>query len=311
MSMPSGQQGGYGFQGGSPNASSGGGGFGQPPGNSYGGPPQGSFGPSGGGYAPTGGYNTGAGGGYGDMQMKSASGSGSFGEVFFAAACCVVAGALFSGFNFAFTLKVVDWLLMTYLLLFGTMLAVLDTPCLSTIKTVTDAKLYIGKYLQFITRLTGKGITLVFLGSALFMSMWDNLTGGMWMFLAVVLSILPVIVGLGGVGWGLLKSSKLEKARRQLELVINDRFDQYAQTFRGPTGGLTMDEFNRMTATDYGIHFDYADLKLIFNALCSNPVWKMQAMGGSQGGQYQQMEDGIKLTKDDLTAWSKGGMVFL
>merc|ERR1719350_1714593 len=109
------------------------------------------------------------------------------------------------------------------------------------------------------------------------MTMWDNLEGKFMKFLAVMLCIFPVLVGFCSVIIGLLKSSKLDKARRQLELVIDTSYDRFAQTYRGPQGGLTMAEFNGLTMENGGFKFETLDLKLIFNALVSNPMWKAQA----------------------------------
>jgi len=260
-----------------------------------------SSGPGGYNNAPPQGYNQGAGyppagsgAGYGDSNMSMHTGN-HMNDVFFAAACCIVVGSLVGGFCLFFSLKPVDFLFMTYVMIFGLILAVLDTPWLRTIKAVIDAKMYIGKYIQFVTRVTFRGVTLIFLASALFMTMWDNLK-----------------VGAGSVVIGLLKSSKLDKARRQVEQNIEVLYDQNALTFRGEQGGLTMDEFNKMTNENGSFKFERLDLKLIFNALVSNPQWRMQVAAGTQSqGGYQNVADEIKLTKQDLRAWVLGGMVFL
>lgn len=306
MAMP---YGGYGQHGG--NAS--GGAYGPPGG---GGPP-GITGPLGGGYAPQdnyGGspgsgnqYNQSSTGAYGESNSMMSSGKSAVGEVAFAAACCIVVGSVASGFCFISSFQFADWLFMTYLFVFGLILAVLDAPILGNVKWVADAKIYVAKYAQLVTRSIGKGTTLVFLGSALSMSMWDNLTGGMWMFLAVVLSGVPILVGLFFIGYGFLKSQKLEKARKQLETSGDHRFDSFA----GP-GGLTMSDFNNYLSTDYGLTFDAGDLKLIFNALSSNPMWMMQGTAGVQGGyQNQQMEGAGTLSRQEFSDWCKGGWVCL
>lgn len=257
-------------------------------------------------------YNNAPSASYGENPVMAA-GRGTMSEVSFAASCCIVVGAVASGICFLSSFEVADWLFMTYLVIFGSMLALVDAPVLGNNASIASAKMYIGKYLALITRSTGKGTMMLFLGSALFMSMWDNLTGGMWMFLAVVLSGVPIVVGLGSIAFGFLKSSKLERARRQLELSANQRFDQYNLQFKGPQGGLTMHEFNQLLLTDFGVAFDTGDLKLIFNALCSNPMWKLHAAAGAQGSyQYQSAgEDTAKLTKQDFVEWCSGGWVFL
>ena len=49
------------------------------------------------------------------------------------------------------------------------------------------------------------------------------------------------------------------------------------------------------------------DLKLIFNALVSNPAWRTNVTNFSSYGQ-QQVEM-AKIPKEDLMAWVRGGMV--
>lgn len=284
----------------------------------------GSYGPQGGGPGGQGGpgYNPGAGyppvggpggpaywdqeGGNQKNTMAMAMGGNHMNDVYFGAAMCIVLGSLLGGFSLLFSLKTVDWIQMTYLLLFGLALAVLDTPFLKTIKMVMDLKIIIGKYLTFVTRVTGKGVTLMFLSSAQFMAMWDNLEGGFMRFLAVILSLFPALVGMASVVIGLLKSSKLDRARRQLQLVIEQRYDYFAQTHRGPGGGLTMAEFNLLTMENGGFRFETLDLKLIFNALVSNPMWRANV---GQGGQNTNTE--LKLPKQDLVDWCNGSMVLL
>jgi len=322
MAMPSnnGQRGYGGYQDQGPPMSGGyqqGGGY--SPQGSYGpqggggfGPPGASYGPPGGGpgYNPGGGYPAAAGYGEQNFAMKAMSSSNHMNDMFFYAACCIVLGSSIGGTCLFFQLEVVDFLLMTYLMVFGGILAILDTPFLKTIKMVTEAKMYVGKYVQFVTRVTGKGVTLVFLGSSLFMTMWDNLEGGFFMFLAVVLCSFPTLVGFCSIVIGILKSSKLDKARRQLQMVIDQRYDHFAQTFRGPQGGLTMSEFNMLTMENGGFKFETLDLKLIFNALVSNPTWRMQAQPNQSGG-YNNVNEEMKIPKQDLLDWCKGGMVFL
>jgi len=255
------------------------------------------------------GYGPPQGGGYNDYAKLSSSNH--MNDVFFAAACCIVLGSCISGTCLFFSLELADFMQMTYLMVFGSILAILDTPFLKTIKMITEAKMYIGKYIQFVTRVTGKGITLVFLGSALFMTMWDNLEGGFLEFLAVVLCFFPTVVGFCSIIIGILKSAKLDKARRQLQMVIDQRYDHFAQTYRGPTGGLTMAEFNMLTMENGGFKFETLDLKLIFNALVSNPTWRAQAQPSNNASGYQTASEEMKIPKQDLLDWCKGGMVFL
>lgn len=305
MAMPGGRsqydqqplmQGGYGQQG--------------PP------PSGGNF--SGGGYPQQGGYgnpyNASAAGQAGNQIMKMSSNT-EMNVVFFAAACCIMIGAFLGCVSTFFSMQMVDCMGMIYLLIFGGLLAVLDTPFFKTIKGITELKMYISKYVQFVTRVTGKSITFIFLGSLLFVSLWENIESSFSRVLAVLLCLLPVGTGICFVVIGLVKSSKLEKARTQLAAMgqIEQRYEQYAQTYRGPQGGLTMAEFNGLTMENGGFKFENADLKLIFNALLSNPTWRPSAMAAqsTQGGFNQNQDEQMKIPRQDLLDWVRGGMVFL
>mmetsp|Transcript_12001 Transcript_12001/g.31751 ORF Transcript_12001/g.31751 Transcript_12001/m.31751 type:complete len:311 (-) Transcript_12001:139-1071(-) len=287
------------------------GGFGQ-----AGPPPSGSY--QGGGYPQHGGgaYADGFGGaagGPGNNMLKMSTNT-EMNVVFFAAACCIMLGSFIGGISMFFSLQMVDFIGMSYLLMFGGLLAVLDTPFFKTIKLIIDLRMYISKYIQFVTRVTGKGITFVFLGSALFVEMWDNLANNFLLFLSVVLCLFPVVVGMSFVVIGIVKSSKLDKARNQLAAMgqIEQRYEQYAQTYRGPQGGLTMAEFNGLTMENGGFKFETPDLKLIFNALVSNPAWRPSAMAAqsNQGG-YQNQDEQMKIPRQDLLDWVRGGTVAL
>merc|ERR1719464_1078351 len=96
--------------------------------------------------------------------------------VFFAGACCLILGSfvgfLVSFFRFELDL-LTDVIEMAYIFMFGVILAVLDTPFFKTIKAMGDFKMYIGKYVNILTRVTGKGLAFLFLGSDLFCVLWE------------------------------------------------------------------------------------------------------------------------------------------
>mmetsp|Transcript_39384 Transcript_39384/g.89530 ORF Transcript_39384/g.89530 Transcript_39384/m.89530 type:complete len:309 (-) Transcript_39384:173-1099(-) len=232
--------------------------------------------------------------------------------VFFAAACCVMVGSFIGGINLFFKFELVDFLGCCYLFIFGAILAVLDTPFFKTIKAMGDLKMYIGKYIEFLTRVTFKGVTFMFLGSSFFATMWDNNPGDFFMrFLAVVLGLVPFAVGCVALVIGVMKSQKLEKARRHLEMSnIDQRYDQWAQTYRGQLGGLTPTEFNGLTMENGGFKWEEPDLKLIFQALVKNPSWKINAAAQTNAG-GRVPSDEPKIPKEDLLEWVKGGLVLL
>lgn len=231
--------------------------------------------------------------------------------VFFAAACCVMLGSFIGGIFLFFSFELVDFLEMSYLFIFGAILAVLDTPLFRTIKAMGDLKMYIGKYINLLTRVTGKGGTFLFLGASLFSNMWYNLEGGFLIFLSVVLCLVPMGVGLTAIVIGIMKSQKLSKARRMLEMSnIEQQYDRWAQTYRQPNGGLTPAEFNSLTMDNGGFKWEDPDLKLIFNALVSNPAWRISAAAQTNAGGRMQNEE-PKIPKEDLLAWVKGGITLL
>lgn len=231
---------------------------------------------------------------------------------FFMAACSIMLGSFIGGIALFFSFELVDFLEMAYLFLFGAVLALMDTPCFKAMKTVKDHREYFSKYVNLLTRVTGKGITFLFLGTSLFSSMWDNLEGAGLEFLAFVLCLLPVLVGLAALVIGFIKSSKLNRARAQMVQAETDLamiYNQYARTYPGEQGGLIMLEFNDLTNKFAGIKWEDADLKLIFNALVSNPAWRPSNV--SAQSQYGQTVEMAKIPREDLVAWVRGGMVWL
>jgi len=230
---------------------------------------------------------------------------------FFMAGCSIMIGAFIGGIALFFSFELVDFLEMAYLFIFGAVLAVLDTPCFKAMKTIKDHREYFSKYIHLLTRVTGKGITYLFLGCSLFSGMWDNLEGYGLLFLAFVLCILPVVVGIAALVVGFMKSQKLNKARQfmaQDDANLNMIYDQYARTFPGAHGGLTMAEFSDLTNKIGGIKWEEADTKLIFNALVSNPAWRPSNVNPTG---YTGQPEMAKLPKEDLLEWVKGGMVWL
>mmetsp|Transcript_56 Transcript_56/g.81 ORF Transcript_56/g.81 Transcript_56/m.81 type:complete len:325 (-) Transcript_56:194-1168(-) len=238
---------------------------------------------------------------------------------FFMAACCIMLGAIIAGIDLFFSFELVDFLEMCYMFVFGGVLALMDTPCFKNMKTVSDHKLYFSKYVNLLTRVTGKGITFLFLGCSLFSNMWENLEGNGLEFLAFVLCSLPILVGIAALVIGFMKSQKLSRARQSLpqeEVNVSMIYDQYARTFPGPQGGLTQVEFNDLTVKTAGIKWEDADLKLIFNALVVNPQWRTShnVNPGMPGGSMNNMGNMVelaKIPKQDLVAWVQGGMVWL
>jgi len=244
----------------------------------------------------------------GDKPMQPAR-NNEMNDFFFWAAMCIVIGSLLGGTCLFFSMKAVEFLQLTYLMVFGAALAIMDTPVLKSIKFVGMSKLYIGKHFSLITRVTGKGVVLIFMGSALFMTIWDTLESGFMRFLAALLCLFPVCIGFTAVVVGFFKSTRLDKARKQMQHIVDhEGLHQFARH----EGGLSMEAFNDLCQTHSGIKFERLDLQLIFNALSSNPAWRAQVAASTQPRQgYGYAGEAPLLPKEDVVAWAKGGFVFL
>uniref|UniRef100_A0A7S2DQV4 Uncharacterized protein n=1 Tax=Alexandrium andersonii TaxID=327968 RepID=A0A7S2DQV4_9DINO len=170
---------------------------------------------------------------------------------------------------------------------------------------ISDMKMYIGKYVSILTRVSGKGLAFIFLGSSLFCGMWNNVEGGFQKFLAVVLCLGPLVVGIAALVIGIMKSKKLNQAKRMLDFnTLDARYDNWARTYPGPQGGLAPQEFNNLTAEAGVPRWEEADLKLIFNALVSNPTLRMTAPSASGDTE-------AKIPREDLKSWVSGSVVWL
>lgn len=245
--------------------------------------------------------------------------------VFFAGACCLIVGS-FIGFIIALCgYSFVNVIAMVYISILGVIFAVLDTPFFKTIKAMGDLKMYIGKYLAILTRVTGKGLAFLLFGSDLFCVLRElarDHEKPQKVFIqvfAVLVCFIPVAVGLSAIFIGCMKSWKLQKARNHIDMgaSLEQRYDQWARTYPeahqgGVTpGGLTQSEFNQLTMDNGGFKWEDADLKLIFNALVSNPSWRINATSTQGGPGGRSASDEPRIPKEDLMSWVKGGMVFL
>jgi|Transcript_12528 hypothetical protein len=207
----------------------------------------------------------------------------------FAADCCVMLGALVSFFSEFFSIQWVNALEMSYLFIFGLILAVLDTPLIPNHQIIRDYQFSITKYIALLSRVTGKGAVYIFLGCALASSMWaKNEKSGFMIFVAVLIGFFVVLVGLMVLSVGLLKSRNLNLVRQELRkdnTSLEQLYTQHAKLH--PQSGLTKEEFKTMTPYARGVAFEDADLHLIFNALSTS---------------FRQEY----ITHDDMLAWVRG-----
>lgn len=223
---------------------------------------------------------------------------------FFAAACLIVLNCFLGGWELIFNGSLVDWMNLCYICIAGMVLAICDTPFYPNFKFREDVKLFVCKYINILTRVTGKGATFIFLGSALLSAMWANESGGFVKFCAVIGNIF--VIGLGGVTVvvGVMKSQKLLKAKT---LLYNNNFETvYDQVMRKATGGqapppgagMTSVQFKDMCQEYGGQVFEEMDIKGIWQALSTQTAWRPRNQQNNQGS-----NDMIKFSKEDLQAW--------
>merc|ERR1712232_224449 len=123
----------------------------------------------------------------------------------------------------------------------------------------------------------GKSLVLFFLGSALFASMWTNLESPILLFLAVILGLFTVAVGILSGVMAVVKSVSLDKVRKYFRMdgeavgqnALSSAYAKHA--LLQPQLGLTQSEFNKLAEDAKGVAFAASDLPLIFNALSSSP----------------------------------------
>jgi len=210
--------------------------------------------------------------------------------IWFAAACSVMFGSTISFFSKLFSLEWVDALQMGFLSIFGLLLAVLDTPLFNQVAIVGEMRVGIGKYIAALQRVTGKGATYIFLGSASFMAVRPPSSLAVRV-IAALIGVFVVLVGCFSLYIAILKSKNLNLVRLELRkepMSLKQMYDTYAKM--NPTAGITQEEFKKMTPYARGVSFEQADIKLIFNALSTNP-----------------RRDVISL--EDLTSWVNGDMM--
>lgn len=247
--------------------------------NQYGQPPptsSGAYGPGGGaagyGQNPYGGQPP---PGYQPPVNKGMAATNPMNIIWFAAACCVMLGALISFIAELFELQWVDALEMVYFFIFGAILCVLDTPLFAQMLAVSDLKRGVGKYIALLNRVTGKGIVYIFLGSALGSHMWINLeSSGFLQFLAVLFGLFIIFVGVASLTIAAIKSRNLNLVRHELRRdganSLQNLYELHARM--QPQLGITQEEFKKLTPYARGVQFETSDVKLIFNALSTHPT---------------------------------------
>jgi len=188
----------------------------------------------------------------------------------FAAAICVILGGVIGTLDLLFTtFAPLDLIDEIYLLGFGLIMFVLDAPL--NFKFLMEVKAAVHKYSKFLTRLMGRGIWYIFLGTMTFATLWENQIS---YFFAVILGFFVFGIGVFSATFGFVKSRKLEKVRVQVSQnrdtgKLEALYKNFAKT--APSLGLMRSEFNDMSQQLKGITFDPDELSYIFNALSSGP----------------------------------------
>jgi len=230
------------------------------------------------------------------------------GIVFFIAACSVMLSTVYGGFIMLVDAKLVETFEMVYLFTFSSFLVFLDTPFVVRTKGMYDLRMYIGKYIEILTRIMGKGVAFIFLGSVSFASLWSTAPSLFVGVPAASVALFSVGVGATAICLGVRKSRKLNRLRMALAQkdVLEKDFEKHAVALagRGPETGLLPDEFNCLSR-EHGMTWDTTDLQLIFNALVSNPSWRVIRHQGAQ------TRFTSRVTFDDLSSWVSGGIVWL
>jgi hypothetical protein len=211
----------------------------------------------------------------------------------FAAAIAVMAGGVIGTLDLLFTtFAPLDLIDEIYLLGFGLIMFVIDAPL--NFKFLIEVKSGVHKYCKFLTRLMGRGIWYIFLGTMTFATLWEN---NISPFLAVILGFFVFGIGVFSATFGFVKSRKLDKVRFAVAQnrdsgKLDSLYNNFAKT--APQLGLMRAEFNEMAQGLKGITFDADELYYIFNALSTGP---------------SDREDNIN--RDALEAWCGSGMTML
>jgi len=198
--------------------------------------------------------------------------------LFFAAACCVLAAAVISigAMIIEFTWAPFSMTTQLFLLVFGLLMLVLDFPIPHPHPTLAMVRFSIYKFLLFMTRFTGRGMWYLFLGTMIFVALFDEKIS---YFFGVCLSGYVGALGLVTLIYGLQLSNKLDTVRKALQ---NTRTDC-------PHNGWSYVGFGDLSMQVNGTKFSEDELVYIFNGLSFTPS-----------------NDGV-LTPDEYNNWLSPG----
>jgi len=153
-----------------------------------------------------------------------------------------------------------------FLLVFGSLMVILDFPIPHPHKSLVHVRDSIYKYLLFMTRFMGRGGWYLFLATMVFGSLWD--TNINW-FLGGVFTFYLVALGVAALVKGWMITSKLQSVR---EAIVNSGRGAEHYIARGQTG-LSKEQFKAMVEQVTNQHelFSNDDLDYVINALSFTP----------------------------------------
>jgi len=181
--------------------------------------------------------------------------------LFFIAACCTLAAATISILFMIFTFEWAPFSFTTvlFMLLFGSLMVVLDFPIPHPNPTLAAVRANIYKFFLFLTRFTGRGAWYLFLGTMIFATLYDlNISP----FFGICMGGYVGILGLVTLFFGVRLSQKLEVVRQ--ELLIGDKMC--------PPNGYSMQGFKDLAMQVSKQDFTDDEIVYVFNSLSFNPM---------------------------------------
>jgi len=160
-------------------------------------------------------------------------------------------------------LLLVECLQLVFLLLIVVVLAIVDAPPHGPFMKARQENLT--RYCGIVVSVTGKGLTLSFASSAVWSSLFTNVTSTAILVFGGIFSMTAFLVGVGTVVYGIIKSVFLHSAKvrfNKTNTPLGALWPNYANgNFIEKPG------FNRLLHDSAELEFGDHDLTLIFRAL--------------------------------------------
>jgi len=188
---------------------------------------------------------------------------------FFGGACCATATGLITVIHYVFSLfQVSGWSPCTFisglfLTLFGIFMLILDAPIPIANPSVTILREHLYRFALFLTRFTGRGVWYLFLGTHVWVALYDSNISA---FFAVLFTLYLVLLGGASIAKGIILSMKLNDIRKTIIAEQKVRPESYMT--RG-ADGMNDQEFKRLVG-DVKMNpefFTEAELAYVMNAL--------------------------------------------